>query len=952
MHISFGKNFRDTVPLGKELSFDKFCKLVTDLPVHVGALHWTQYALAGKQERSRDKDTRWFIPAVFVRPERRADAVSALTGFVCDFDDGAVGRAAIESFARRNGEISFIAWTSYSNGLDGKEKWRVFYPYKEPVAPEAHKAIFDWFNAEYGGHLDPRCATVSQLWYLRGRPTGAPPSHLFSVDNGSLLDAERCHGPVRPVGDGRPGGLPVGSLSALAARAADANDDLVARGPTSLIDIEGALKALDPNLYEDYTEWLNIGMAIYDGTKGSAEGLALFDGWSATCPGYGGLDNVEGKWASFGRRKGLAKITVATLFKQALAAGWGGVEPHPNVAVPVPANAGPRVQALAAASVQALPSGQPGANQPVLVTAPTPIPDTWKVSATGFGMQKVSEDPDTGRKDWSTVIRGFRALSLTLLSTIDEGGHSTELTTENASGLNIANFPTGMLAQTTEFRELLNNRGILTTDPEFKSLRELIMDWLKKIQTAQNIKRSFTHLGWMEKDGQHIGFALGDTAYYHDGTKESGIKVSNGGGSSIVKHYIPQGSLQAWSAISSFLATQNRVELMAILATSFGSPLMKFSGHSGAVVSIVSIASGVGKSTALSLAQSVWASPKAAMHSAADTTLSLSAKMGFTKDLPAYWDDIKGEKTFEQFAQTIYHITQGKEKSRLSQQADLREVQNWNCLAVVAANDSLIEIVKRYGKGTDAGAARIFEIRLEQRPAMTQGSTFFDQCSTNYGVAGEVYSAWLAANPDRARQLVESLSTRLSTQLKVESEERFWVAACATMIAGAMIAKLIGLVNFDIPGLTKFLMNRFQELRGGKTEQMKELDAGPMVSDMVLDHQQTTLRIESLPFKNKTKVMVTRAPKQGDVDILLADKDGVLRVRKAKFNEWCKLKGHSTTTLLAKLHQANAIVERNTDPMAGTPPYSAGNRTTCYDIDLKVLGIQTGDNDVDPDQPG
>jgi len=332
------------------------------------------------------------------------------------------------------------------------------------------------------------------------------------------------------------------------------------------------------------------------------------------------------------------------------------------------------------------------------------------------------------------------------------------------------------------------------------------------------------------------------------------------------------------------------------------------------------------------------------MHSATDTVLSLSSKMGFTKDLPAYWDDIKGEKTFEQFASTIYQITQGQEKARLTQQAELREVQNWNCLAVIAANDSLIEIVRRYTKGTDSGIARIFEIRLEARPEQAMQSTFFDRTSSHYGLAGAVYAEWLARNPDKAKALVEQAVVALSNELEAGPEERFWVAACAVMIAGAKIAKHLNLVEFDIGTLSAFLKKRFLELRGGKTQQMKELDAGPMVADLILDHQISTLRIEKMPYKN-IRTQVTRPPKNGDVDIMIADQDGILRVRKSKFVEWCRKRGHSHTTLFEKLTQLGAVKERSGDPMANTLPYSSNSRTVCYDIDLKILGLQGGPDD-------
>jgi hypothetical protein len=164
-----------------------------------------------------------------------------------------------------------------------------------------------------------------------------------------------------------------------------------------------------------------------------------------------------------------------------------------------------------------------------------------------------------------------------------------------------------------------------------------------------------------------------------------------------------------------------------------------------------------------------------------------------------------------------------------------------------------------------------------------------------------------------------------------------------------MIAKRIGLVDFDVPALTTYLKARFFELRGSKTQQMKEQDPGPMVANMIYDHQQTTLRIEALPFKNRTKVVITRTPKNNEVDITIAEKDGIVRIRKAQLAKWCKETGHALSTLVEKLLQYGAIVERNTDPMAGATPYSSMQRTTCYDISLKKLNLQIGEADGDDD---
>ena len=60
----------------------------------------------------------------------------------------------------------------------------------------------------------------------------------------------------------------------------------------------------------------------------------------------------------------------------------------------------------------------------------------------------------------------------------------------------------------------------------------------------------------------------------------------------------------------------------------------------------------------------------------------------------------------------------------------------------------------------------------------------------------------------------------------------------------------------------------------------------------------------------------------------LAEEEPILRIRRAKFGEWCRERSVSANTLLLKLQQTNAVVERNVDPMAGVKPYSTNSRTT------------------------
>jgi len=709
-----------------------------------------------------------------------------------------------------------------------------------------------------------------------------------------------------------------------------------------------ALAALDKSKYEDYTEWLNIGMAIYDGTDGSDDGLRIYDRWSSGCPGYQSTENVAAKWRSFGGREGLSRITVASLLKQARDAGWepgpvSSVTQQPHVQqAPVPLPGNPPVAGLCVH-----PGVVPAAVLPVLVGPPK----NWRCHATEISMQREEDHPETGGRHWVTRIRETRLRAIEMLEAIDGGPHGTcNLKFECADKVRNVQVEMGLIggSRETDLRTAFASWGIVLSKEDFKCLQELIVEWLQKIKREHRVKKSVSHLGWLENEGQHIGFAAGTSAYYADGTSDQNIQMAATVGS-LAAHYKPVGDIAPWRAITAFLVGQKQQALLAVLASAFASPLVKFSGVSGVVVSVISTASGVGKSSSLTAAQAVWGDPKGAIHAATDTPLSLSKKMGFTKNLPAYWDDIKGERTFEAFAELLFQITQGKEKSRLNQQAELRAIETWDCLAVVAANDSIIEISRQYSKGSDAGISRIFEMRLEDRPTDAVAATFFDGCRNNYGHAGAVYAKWLAENRPVAEAAVIRTTERLSRELGMQSEERFWIAAISTLVVGARLAKTLGLVDFDVVALEKFLIARFHQLRGGKTAATVEAGPERQVADLIYDYQGSTLLIDTIPKFNKAKPTAVRHPKLNIVDVVLVREDGLLRVRKSLFYAWCKARSFSADTLKTKLEKAGAVKEKNVDPMAGCSPYSQGSRTACYDIDLKILGVQTGDADGDDD---
>jgi uncharacterized protein (DUF927 family) len=108
--------------------------------------------------------------------------------------------------------------------------------------------------------------------------------------------------------------------------------------------------------------------------------------------------------------------------------------------------------------------------------------------------------------------------------------------------------------------------------------------------------------------------------------------------------YTPVGQREAWIKACKLLTDRKRPELDAIIAIAFAAPLMAFSGTLyGGVLSVWGDP-GTAKSTAQQVAAAVWGHPKQTRESLTSTAKSVQGRLGRTRNLPAYWDDIQDER--------------------------------------------------------------------------------------------------------------------------------------------------------------------------------------------------------------------------------------------------------------------------------------------------------------------
>jgi P4 family phage/plasmid primase-like protien len=99
--------------------------------------------------------------------------------------------------------------------------------------------------------------------------------------------------------------------------------------PLTNEQIKVYLGRIDPTKHQDYPDWLAIGMACHNASRGDLGARELWVDWSTSDPQYFDADQVcRAKWASFSEDPSLV-ITAATLVQASLAEGG---KPHTETA--------------------------------------------------------------------------------------------------------------------------------------------------------------------------------------------------------------------------------------------------------------------------------------------------------------------------------------------------------------------------------------------------------------------------------------------------------------------------------------------------------------------------------------------------------------------------------------------------------------------------------------------
>lgn len=363
--------------------------------------------------------------------------------------------------------------------------------------------------------------------------------------------------------------------------------------------------------------------------------------------------------------------------------------------------------------------------------------------------------------------------------------------------------PNGLINAPQEFSKLAFNNG-LTFDPPSKyatHVRPLLTSWVELIRQREKM-RVAQRMGWIEPTGEIEGFAFGGKIFSKNGVRLTASYRSE-------PWMLPRGELAKWKELIGMIVNRGIIELDCLVAASFAAPLVRFTPFDGLIVFARSSGTGKGKSAALEMGLSVWFGKAAKLTSA--TVKSVINHVNSLNNTPAFFDELGSDPAQQkQLAHLILQLTAGIDPAALMRTGVQRKRQTSRTMVIAAANDSLKEAATR--ADTDAQGARILEIdippdglrKLDLQPErVAEVKNLLG--NNHHGVAGLVYAEALGKHHAQFGKWVIEEMTVLHRELGLTERDRFWEASAATILVGARIAKALGLVDFDIVSMEKFM---------------------------------------------------------------------------------------------------------------------------------------------------
>ena len=457
-----------------------------------------------------------------------------------------------------------------------------------------------------------------------------------------------------------------------------------------------------------------------------------------------------------------------------------------------------------------------------------------------------------------------------------------------------------------EFKKVMAFNGIIELPDKMQHILGYIVACAKELQIIQEVETMRLQFGWTDDDDK---FILGTREIGPSYVRYSPPSKATG---EIANALRPVGDLDTWKNIVNVYDLPGFEPHAFALFSAFGAPLIKFMGIKGGIINLINNKSGTGKSTILQVMNSVWGHPDELMLSWRDTMNVKMHRLAVMCNLPIGVDEIT-KMSGDEFSDMAYSATQGAPRRRMKANANEERLAEgfWATLMVCTSNSSMIDKLQALKSTSEGELMRLMQYKIEPTNNLDkrEAKRLFGKLQSNYGLAGQPYAQYLVQNLEEVIDTAMNIQAKFDSRANVETRERFWSAITASNIAGAMVAKKLGLHDINTKRVFDWAVSQVGDMQ--VETQLSMDDYAGVIGEFMLRYNANILVIN---HNSTSRAGIAAAPisnPKGAIMIRYEPDTQRLLILRNPLREFCVERQVTFTDLLAALNKEGSFIGVN-----------------------------------------
>ena len=402
--------------------------------------------------------------------------------------------------------------------------------------------------------------------------------------------------------------------------------------------------------------------------------------------------------------------------------------------------------------------------------------------------------------------------------------------------------PLSSITSREDFRKHMSAQGITTFGKDIDKLMSYTAAWIRELQQTTAASEAHQQFGWTDDDMK--SFVLGDQIITSAGAEYNPPSSKTSG---LIAAFHPQGTEARSREILEFYNRDGMELQQFTVCGGFGTILMPFTGLYSLGVHLFG-STGGGKTTAMFAGTSIWGDPAPLTLTKKDTENSRMNRAEVMHNLMLNTDEMTNMRG-SAVSDYAYQLSEGKQKNRMTGGGNMERVRGkpWRLLAFSTGNVSMYAQMSMAKGDVKAEMQRLLELRVDEMPRADvdadEAEALYRDVQVNYGHFGPLFVQHVINNKDTIALQYKRIKSKLDAKAGLNNVNRFWSGGCAAILTGALVAKELGIINYDLNKLYQWVATMLIRVKSFVDDSTASVET--LVTEFATENWGSILKIKS-----------------------------------------------------------------------------------------------------------